>query len=241
VKRRSPASYPISSCSSEPRIRPAVKPSPSSTPLAACRLSSANARRPSSLRSHCTWLPIPTGRPVATTSTIPPSVSPAFLHSSISAMILRSASGSATRTCDASVIRRKLLDAERCRRLRFGGADTRDVAEHVDSERRKNLLGETADRDSRGGLARRRAFEHVANVFEIIFQHAGQVGVVRPRAGDRHPFGAIVRIGGHLLDPILEVAIFDYESDRTAERFAKTDPETGCTSSFSISIRPPRP
>ena len=44
-----------------------------------------------------------------------------------------------------------------------------------------------------------------------------------PRARDDVRRAAIVGIGGHLLDPVLEVAILDDESDRTADRFAEAD------------------
>ncbi len=47
------------------------------------------------------------------------------------------------------------------------------------------------------------------------------------RACDRHRFRAIVGIGGHLFSPIFEVAIFDNERDRTADRFAKANPGDG--------------
>ena len=53
---------------------------------------SACARRPSSLRSHCTWLPRPTGTPVAITSKAPPSVSPASRAAIDCAIIRASAS-----------------------------------------------------------------------------------------------------------------------------------------------------
>ncbi len=108
-------------------------------------------------------------------------------------------------------------------RLRFGRADARDVAEHVDSERQKNLFREPTNRHARSGFARRRPFEHVANIFEIVFQHARQVGMAGPRARDDLRRAAIAGIGRHLLDPVLEVAILDDEGDRTAERFAEAD------------------
>ena len=107
--------------------------------------------------------------------------------------------------------------------LRLGRADARDVAEHVDSKRRQNLLGQPADRHPRRGLARRRPLEHVANIFEIVFEHARQVGMAGPRPRDDFGRAAIVRVGGHFLDPVLEVAILDDERDRTAERFAEAD------------------
>ena len=73
----------IGSCTSEPGRRAAAKPMPISTPLTAGMDMSRPASRPSSLRSQLTWLPRPTTTPRATTSTSPPSVSPACFASSI--------------------------------------------------------------------------------------------------------------------------------------------------------------
>src|SRR5204863_858683 len=75
VARASPGR--ISSCTSEPLRRAASKPSPSPTPFTAGIDIRACASRPSSFRSHDTCEPRPTGAPSATTSTTPPSVSPA--------------------------------------------------------------------------------------------------------------------------------------------------------------------
>src|SRR5947207_837371 len=92
----------ISSCTSEPLRRAASKPSPSSTPFTAGMDMSACARRPSSLASHDTWEPRPTGAPSAITSTTPPSVSPAALAASMRAIISCSAAASRQRTGLAS-------------------------------------------------------------------------------------------------------------------------------------------
>ncbi len=154
---------------------------------------------------------------------MPPSVSPVFLHSSISAIILRFGVGvrHAHRRCFGDAA--QLFDAQRGGSIRLGRADARHVAEHVDSERRENLLCQGADRHARSGFARGSPFEHVADIFEIVFEHARKVGMAGPRARDDVRLGAIVGIGGHPLDPILEVAILDDERDRTAERFAEAD------------------
>ena len=77
---------------------------------------------------------------------MPPRVSPVFLHASISAIILLSASGSATRTCEFSDAP-QFRDAQLGMSLRFGRADTRDVAAaHLDSERSKRLFRQAANR-----------------------------------------------------------------------------------------------
>ena len=85
----------------EPRDRAWVNPSPISTPLTDWMDINAVASRPSSLRSHCTWLPRPGGTPAATTSKTPPSVSPAWDVSRIASFIRGSASASAHDRSDA--------------------------------------------------------------------------------------------------------------------------------------------
>ena len=104
VIRRTPVAVgTISSCASEPRERACCQPSPISTPLIAWIDMSAVARRASSLRSHCTWLPRPGGTPYASTSTTPPSVSAAFFAASTSATIRALASASRQRSGSASM------------------------------------------------------------------------------------------------------------------------------------------
>src|SRR5918999_2430851 len=105
LRRRMPPPGPrsISSCAMEPRVRAVVKPSPTSTPLIAWMPISAAASRESSRRSQWTWLPRPGGTPYASTSTTPPSVSPALLSSSMCATIFALASTSKQRTGSASI------------------------------------------------------------------------------------------------------------------------------------------
>jgi hypothetical protein len=85
----------MASCTSDPRTRAAPKPAPISTPFIAWMHMSAWARRPSSFRSHCTWLPRPGITLTATTSNTPPSVSPACAASRIASFIRASAEESA--------------------------------------------------------------------------------------------------------------------------------------------------
>jgi len=90
VRRATPRSVvSISSWATEPRRVAVVKPSPTSTPLMAWMDISAPASRASSRRSQWVKLPRPGGSPKASTSTTPPSVSPAFLAASISATMAR--------------------------------------------------------------------------------------------------------------------------------------------------------
>ena len=117
----------------------------------------------------------------------------------------------------------QFVDRKILGRFRFGRADADAVSEHRDAERREQLLGQRADRDARGGLARRRAFEHVADVLEVVLQHAGEVGMTGARARDDGRLAAIGGIGRHPLLPILVVAILDDEGDRAAHRAPEAD------------------
>ena len=61
------------------------------------------ASMPSILRSQCTWLPKPTGRPYVSTSTMPPRLSPSLAAASISAIMFCSAALLKHRTGDSSI------------------------------------------------------------------------------------------------------------------------------------------
>ncbi len=96
--RPRPSFQRISSWKSEPRASPPAKPSPTATALTAWIDMRAWAIRPSSLRSHWANEPTPAGTPRATTSTVPPTVSPSLFARSISATIAPAAAGSTQRT-----------------------------------------------------------------------------------------------------------------------------------------------
>src|SRR3990172_4649521 len=91
--------------------------------------------------------------------------------------------------------------------------DTHDVAQHLDAKWIEDLPCQRADRDPRGGLARRGPFEYVANVVEIVLEHSGQVGVPGPRSRNRLGLAAILRVDRHPLLPVLEVLVLDDEGD----------------------------
>ena len=124
---------------------------------------------------------------------------------------------------------RFLSDEPQFRHAQIGGSfrdrrtDTHAVPENIDSERSQELPRETANRDARGSLTRRGAFENVADIFKIIFQNARKVRVTGTRT--RHDFGfpAIARISRHPLFPILEVAIYDDEGDGAAQCAPEAD------------------
>ena len=87
-----PESGRISSWICEPGRSATRGPMPMPTPLIAWMDINAWARRPSSLRSHCTWLPSPIGRPRTITSKLPPTVSPAPFVASMTRFICCSTS-----------------------------------------------------------------------------------------------------------------------------------------------------
>ena len=63
-----------------------------------------------------------------------------------------------------------------------------------------------------GGLAGRGALEHVADVVEVVFQHAGEVRMAGTRPRDRIRLAAVGGIDRHPLLPVFEVAILDDEA-----------------------------
>ncbi len=87
----------------------------------------------------------------------------------------------------------------------------------------RSCLRERADRDPRGSLARRRALEDVADIFEVVLQHPRQVRMSGPRTRHRLGLAAIARVGRHPLLPIFVVAILDDEGDRTAHAASEAD------------------
>ena len=86
-----------------------------------------------------------------------------------------------------------------------------------------NLAREGADGDARGSLPRGGAFKDVADVLEVILEHAGEVGVAGARTRDDLGLAAIAGIGRHALFPVFVVAILDDEGDGTAHRAAEAD------------------
>ena len=108
-------------------------------------------------------------------------------------------------------------------RPRFDRSDTRDVAERGDAEGFEDQLGERAGRDPHRGLAGRGTFEHVANIVEVVFEHAGQIGMAGARPRHRFGLAAVGGIDRHPLLPVFEIAILDDQRDRTAHRAPEAD------------------
>ena len=139
------------------------------------------ASRPSSLRSHCTWLPRPGGTPCTMTSNAPPIVSPASRALSISAIIR--CSSSASDAVKGGVFADRLRICERHgQRIRHRRrADAEDVADDLGLDLAQQLPGDGADGDACGGFARAGALEDVPDVVVPVLDHAREVGVAGPR------------------------------------------------------------
>ena len=99
------------------------------------------------------------------------------------------------------------------------------MAHHLDLEVREQLTRDGGGRDARGGLTRAGAFEDVADVVALVFQHAREIGMTGPRPRDGRAFRArrvLGRLGAdvHGVLPVVPVLVADEEGDRAAERLA---------------------
>src|SRR5581483_9252844 len=121
-------------------------------------LITACAKRPSSFSSHCAWLPRPTGTPCATTSKMPPTVSPALRAASTSAFIFSCVKASTQRS-----------------------GDSNGVAGNFDAESLQEQFGESAGSNAGRRFAGGGAFQDKASVMEIELLRAGKVGVAGAR------------------------------------------------------------
>ena len=180
---RSPAAAP-------PRRRGRSRPPSPPGSTSACP-----ARRPSSFRSQLTWLPSPTTTPRATTSTSPPSVSPAFFAASIRRDDLGLDARGRARGPRSGRPRSLSGTGSSARRRRRDAAERDDVAPDLHPELVEQPPGQRAGRHARGGLAGAGALEDVAGVDPIVLEHADQVGVAGPRARDA-PAAELARLGG---------------------------------------------
>ena len=230
-----PSSRPVmTSCTADPRRRVCSKPRPNSTPLTALMETIACASAPSRRRSHCTWLPRPSGTPVATTSKTPPSVSPADRASSMAATMRASAAASRQRRGLASASSRERGGAS-------GSAATSPTATvwlqtSMPSSPRK--ARQTAPAATRIVVSRAEARSRTSRTSSKSYLTApGQVGVAGPDA--RHGARPLVAVGGqghqlggllvaqaldlHHAGPVGPVAVGHLEQDRRAQRPAVPD------------------
>src|SRR5207247_3880145 len=99
-------------------------------------------------------------------------------------------------------------------------ADLRHPPEDPDAEGGEQALRDPAHRDSRRGLARARALEHVAHVAVVVLERAGQVRMAGPRPRDREIRIPVLGPGRHLLLPVAPVPVLDPECDGRPERLA---------------------
>ena len=176
------------------------------------RPSARAASRAESFSSGRSWPPSPGGQPSATTSTMPPSVSPAAFAASIAPIACAACALGAERverrTRPASPApprdpRRVAPDVD--------AADRANVAEDPDAERLEERRGDRPRRRPDGGLARARALDDVARVDEAAVERAREIGVPGPRRVD----GRERRVR--------RVAVVDVERDRVAGRDAVAD------------------
>ena len=103
-----------------------------------------------------------------------------------------------------------------------------DVADDLRAEVLQELPCNRADGDSRGGLTRAGALQHIAHVLMAVFRDAGEVRVARSRARDDRTVDAGRLAGrrgfdGHRSLPVLPVAVRNRERDRAPGRQSVTD------------------
>ena len=86
-------------------------------------------------------------------------------------------------------------------------------------DRGEQLAAHRAHAPSRGGLARARPLEDVAQIVPVVLQAPGEVGVAGARARERLGRGGQGR-GRHAVQPVRVVAVGDRHGDGRAERLA---------------------
>src|SRR6266540_5809716 len=99
------------------------------------------------------------------------------------------------------------------------GADRLGEAEDLDAEVAEQLARDASGGNARGGLARGRALEHVADVGVAVLQGTREVGVPRTQAGHNLGLEAFLG-GGHLGGPVDVVLVLEDEHDGAADRVA---------------------
>jgi len=111
--------------------------------------------------------------------------------------------------------------------LRLHRSELHDMRQDLDTELCEQQLCHGAGGDAGCGLPRGCALQHVTRVGEAVLLHARQVGMARPRLGQRRAGGSVFGGGRHLLLPLLGVAlpfgVGDLDGDRRAQRAAVTD------------------
>ncbi len=159
------------------------------------------------------------------TSNAPPAVSPASRQRSISAIMFTSASRSAQRSAESEPMSRAASNV-----TRSGESSPMPLTRYTwltisTSNRPKQLPGNRACRDTRRGLARARALEHVANVGAVVLDDARKVGMPRTWPRDDRPdragrSGRRLVLGMHRLLPVFPILVANEQRDGRAKRFA---------------------
>ena len=112
-------------------------------------------------------------------------------------------------------------------RSRSSSSSTVDPVD-LDPDRREQRLRDAARGDVHGGVARRGALERVADVVEVVLEHARKVGVAGPRQRDRLRSLALRlalrRPRAHPPRPVLVILVPDDERERRPDRLAVPEP-----------------
>ena len=208
---------------------------------------SACASRPSSLRSHCTWLPRPGGTPCAMTSKLAAHRVAGFarLVDLGDHPLLELGVRAVQRRVVADGLRICKRHGQRIRHRRR--ADAEDVADDLGADLAQQLPGDGADGDARGGLARAGALEDVADVVVPVLDHAGEIGVAGPRTRDHRTIDA----GGVRRRARLSTAIVRCQFSQSLFGISSAigppvvrpwrTPLSTCARSDSMAMRRPRP
>ena len=194
------------------RSRRPSSPGCSSAPARAARRSCGPSGRASRGRA---------ATPYPSTSTTPPSESPAFAAASTSAIIAASASASKQRTCDASTGSRSAGFGRRSRGRRAPGRAATTWLMTCVPRCAEQQLRERPGCDPGRRLPGAGPLEDVAGVVEAVLLHADEVGVAGAGLAQRACRRA--RGGRHLLLPLGPLGVADHDRDRRAQRPAVAD------------------
>ena len=109
------------------------------------------------------------------------------------------------------------------------------MGDHLGAEHgTQELLGNGAKGHPGRGFPGGGALQHRPGVVEPVFLHAGQVGMTRPRPGQRGIAGKpgenlrVDRVGGHDLLPLRPLRVADLHCERATQRNAVPDPAEQC-------------
>ena len=179
----------------------------------------ARASCPSSLASHCAWLPRPGRNAVrhhfknsADRVSRAKHLIDFLLHARLGLRI-----DAAQRRIQVGANRLDLAPGRVALQLHVPHGD--DVAQYLAAEFAKQKFCQSAGRHARRSLARRGAFQNVARVVKVKFQASGEIGVARARRRQRP---ALVAVLGAVFDrhrafPVGPIAILDPQRDGRAD------------------------